>query len=283
MLKSVMDESTELILGEDRYSRWCQAEHVKELYTALKRKVEDVTFYLTGHKDHSKKLPKGKFRRKVAIYAGDETGRKIPPFIDQVDLVFRECNHEGKLHDKVYPKPLGYNTRHRGQNDNSQPFSGVDKQWSERKTKVFFSGQSHVQDRREMANVLRGPKRRGWDITITLGFAEGYSVPEYYRRMSNSKIVLCPKGGAPECFRYTEAFKCGCAVITTFLPKEPLWYYDKSPAYYIPSWNCLTRGLVEEVILPKGENVRKESIDYYNRYLSEEAQADYIARVIATL
>ena len=84
-----------------------------------------------------------------------------------------------------------------------------------------------------------------YDINFTNGFRTGLPIRDYYDKLSNSKICLCPNGVSPETFRYTESLGSGCIVITK--DKVNSWFYENSTAIFINDWSEVTEEFEEEV------------------------------------
>lgn len=76
----------------------------------------------------------------------------------------------------------------------------------------FFSGQVNHIRRRQCTEQLR-KLRNGW-LMETPGFWQGLEHAEYFKRMSESKICICPAGAAtPDTLRVAEALEAGCLPI----------------------------------------------------------------------
>jgi hypothetical protein len=116
-------------------------------------------------------------------------------------------------------------------------------------------------------------------LNFTSGFREGINIIEYANLLSNSKITLVPKGVSPETFRFSESFASGCVVITT--EKINVWYYENCPAIFLNSWSELNQNLIDEILnYDYIDSLRIKSVDYYEKYLSAKANADYILNKI---
>jgi hypothetical protein len=75
-------------------------------------------------------------------------------------------------------------------------------------------------------------------LRLTDGFLGSVSnVEDYWSLLSRAKIVLCPRGGVPETYRFFEAIAAGCVVISEALPGA--WYYDDHPAVIVRNWKRL--------------------------------------------
>ena len=281
---------SEFLLNKEDYTRWCNYDNLVEIYRLIEAsgKLTEPTSFVAMHWKDTEFLVETKYERKVAFFVGDEITGVIPSYIDNVALVVREQNHHESTrgHPKILPKPLPRNRRnnhlykgkltdptfHKFNGTNTIPL--VDRPYD-----ICFAGNGGVIERTEMGQVvnLLDPRYLRNSKALSTGwFATGITLEEYADRTSLSKVILCPKGGAPETFRYTEAYACGCTVITTFMP-DYLWYYDKSPAVHIENWSGITNELLEHVF--STDVLEKSYVDnmaYYERCLTEEATANKI-------
>lgn len=113
-------------------------------------------------------------------------------------------------------------------------------------------------------------------IRFTRSFQAGFTPEEYAGLLSQSKIVLSPRGFFnTECFRFYEALRQGCVVITEKLP--PTDYYDNS--YYVEVDNWMGIETVIENLLSnpqKLKTMQEYGLKYYREKLSPEGVARYI-------
>lgn len=119
-------------------------------------------------------------------------------------------------------------------------------------------------------------------IRFTRGFQAGFSPKEYAEILSQSKIVLSPCGFFnTECFRFYEALRQGCIVVTEKLPQTD--YYD--PNYYIEvkDWKDITNIVTQLLKDPKRmEDMSVKAKKYYDEVLSPKGVATYISTKIKT-
>lgn len=112
------------------------------------------------------------------------------------------------------------------------------------------------------------------------GFNNGADYNTYARFLQNSRIVLSPCGFySPECFRFYEAFRQGCLVITEQLPN--VWCYKDAPCITIDSWKNLSSILVNNscenaLVRYTPTEIRK----YYDERLSVKGIANYVWRIL---
>jgi hypothetical protein len=79
-------------------------------------------------------------------------------------------------------------------------------EYPEKKYDAFFSGQITHSRRKELAEVM--PMVKNSLFNPTEGFTQGYGPEEYYKLLSQSKIVPCPAGAASiDSFRFFESIE----------------------------------------------------------------------------
>ncbi|GHV02052.1 hypothetical protein AGMMS49521_3270 [Campylobacterota bacterium] len=120
-------------------------------------------------------------------------------------------------------------------------------------------------------------------IRFTNGFQQGMSSSEYGQFLSDSKIVLCPKGFiSPECFRHYEAMRAGCVIISEKLPKT--YFYRGSPIIEVDHWR---EGLKVAAALQQDPNelerISKLTQDWYEKIMSEKGTAQYMKICLSKL
>ncbi|GHV69028.1 hypothetical protein FACS1894199_17160 [Bacteroidia bacterium] len=117
-------------------------------------------------------------------------------------------------------------------------------------------------------------------INFTKGFRNGISPAEYSKILSDSKIVLCPKGfTSSECFRHYEAMRAGCVIISEKLPNT--YFYKESPIIQVNNWQ---EGLKVAAELQKNttelEKISNLTQDWYKKRCSEEGIAQYMVKCL---
>jgi hypothetical protein len=115
-------------------------------------------------------------------------------------------------------------------------------------------------------------------LRLTDGFLGSVSnVEDYWSLLRRAKIVLCPRGGVAETYRFFEAAAAGCVVVSEALPGA--WYYDDHPAVIIRNWKRLG-GILDRFL--GDENRLKEmaarSIHYWNTRIRESVVAEYVVQ-----
>ena len=104
--------------------------------------------------------------------------------------------------------------------------------------------------------------------------AEGYSA-----RMMNAKICLVPRGTSLETFRYFEALRYGCILVTEPLPSR--WFYDGAPVYSVDDWHelpALVDRLLADPVLLDQKHV--EALAWWENVCSPEALGRFMAEQI---
>lgn len=136
--------------------------------------------------------------------------------------------------------------------------------------------------RRKMISAIYSIKENNpnikFELTVTSGFdaARAADRKSYSAKMMDSKICLVPRGTSLETYRFFEAVRYGCVVVTEALPSK--WFYDGSSAVQINDWNDL--GKVLEKLLNDQQLMKKkhqESLDWWQKKCSEVAVGNYIA------
>ena len=210
----------------------------------------------------------------------DEAGI-IPPSLNRLYKVFRTYNHR-RLYDnkKIFPIPCGYCGQLQFQNAGKYEHAEeIHKPLSERNYDIIFSGQVAPNRRQALAKVETMKSDFNVLLNITNGFGRGFTIPEYYEKLNDSKISIVPNGAViPESFRYFESFESGCITISSY-PVHDInyrhWYYEKSSAIFIRNWNELSKELIRS-LLDRKEELYEKNREYYNNSLSSLAVANYI-------
>lgn len=114
-------------------------------------------------------------------------------------------------------------------------------------------------------------------LTLTKGFhtTSQLDSKRYSENMMNTKICLVPRGTTFETFRFFEALRYGCIIVTEALPSK--WFYDGSPAIQIKDWDELRELLDRFEDNNYIQEMHQKSIDWWNEKCSEPAVAKYIA------
>jgi len=203
----------------------------------------------------------------IVILTGDEHYRN-PNYLNRVHSVFK--NYVYNEQDNLFAIPLGYN---------KYQLDIPHKPISERKIDVFFSGQVKIFNRYDLMNTFSNPSTLQCYnnfINRTNGFRQGLSPKDYSNTMMNSKIALCPDGNiSSETFRFFEAMRYGCVVVTTKKPKN--YIYENMPAIVIDNWESSVE-IIKDLLQDEDRmlNLSNKSLRYWNDICSEKSVAKFI-------
>lgn len=114
-------------------------------------------------------------------------------------------------------------------------------------------------------------------IKFYSGFNNGDDYKTYAKFLQNSKIVLSPTGFySTECFRFYEAMRQGCIVITEGLPNVEC--YKGAPCIRLKNWKTLSSVLSDKELI---DSFSSDYIkDFYNKKLSPNAIAKYVNDIL---
>lgn len=118
-------------------------------------------------------------------------------------------------------------------------------------------------------------------IRFTRAFQAGLDINDYAKMLSESKIILSPKGFFnTECFRLYEALRQGCIVITEPQPKRSI-FYDNSRYIEVDKWDNIGDLILK--LLKDNDKLQSMSdagVEYYNEHLSPIGAAHYVIETI---
>lgn len=207
------------------------------------------------------------------LTAGDERGNP-PRYANKVGFVFKHHLDTDSI-GNVFHIPLPYCSGFCG--DYSIPIN-------KRKYDVFFVGRnSRREDMIEALNKVQS-KRKDLNFRIFITghkFKAGWSIEKYSQEMMNSKIVISPRGAVrAECIRFSEAVKCGCAIISCKHPDVKC--FRECPATYLSNgWVDLEVAI--DALLKNKLDLEKRHITTkycWDNYFSPEAIGKYINKII---
>jgi hypothetical protein len=241
---------------------YSEISYLNELLKILNNHLDDNFELYLIYRDFTSDIPNNN-KIKVGIHISNETTYD-DKYYNKLDIIFRFYLSDYCDYDKVFPINIGYN---------SSGYESIkfnpNKKIQDRQIDLFFFGQlSSRQNLYENSKKISGNNI----LNFTQGFREGIDVIKYHNLLSNSKISLVPKGVSPETFRFSESFAAGCIVITT--EKINVWYYENCPAIFINDWSELNQNLINNIQNP--DSIRIKGIEYYDKYLSAKANANYI-------
>lgn len=207
--------------------------------------------------------------KKVVFSFSDELNR-LPTYADDKDvLVVFKCYAPSTPHPKLCPIPLPYKAGFKPQL--------VD--FARRKNTLFFSGHPNGESRKELQKVCQTIKFDNSAIGFTDGFGLGYKMGEYAAILGNSKYAVCPRGNNMETFRHIEAAMSGCIIISNH--QQAHWYNQQVPFFHVNDWTELP-AIFEflENNKPVAEQISKDTLLYYQKYLSLEAVSNVCSKTI---
>lgn len=209
----------------------------------------------------------------VAILtAGDETG-KPPKYAKDVGFVFKHHLDHDNI-GNVYHMPLPYPNK----------FCGNAKiPIKDRKHDIFFAGckrGSRTMFVRELKYFMqKNLHDYKFCVKITGKFGSGYKLQQYCDIMSNSKIILSPRGWVrPECLRFSEAVRCGCMIISE--PHPDVTCFNDTPFYPLKQWTSANIAKAVKYCMENQENIYEGMIASWKNHFSPQAMAQKINNVV---
>ena len=263
----------------------------------------DATFVLTWS---TQELPE-EGTHVVAVVLGDEAARR-PRYAARVGALFKcygdrprvarpaptrlglaialqelrrcaEALFDSRTGPRSHPLPLGL----------VRPLDVRPRPMTEREIDVAFIG-SVEEDHRRLPRAKTISRRAmlsrlpaSAHVRTTSGFGASLTAaPSVYAdELGRTKVLLAPRGGSVETFRFYEGMLAGCVVVTEPLPA--FWFYAGSPAVVVRDWDDLPGVLDGLLSDPAGlERRSRESLAWWNERLSPEAVGHYIARCLNT-
>jgi hypothetical protein len=190
----------------------------------------------------------------------------------------------------IHPIPLGY------YNQTDVPFVAFE----QRPTAVHFAGtpgyeqrsrlsprrwlrRPHPVSRRAMLDALRDYAAAHPELPIVARETGSFlqhrtqDAAAYSRELMDTRIVLAPRGGSVETYRWFEALRAGCVVVCE--PQPPTWFYTGAPIVTVRDWRRLGPVLDELLADERGLRERHEaSLAWWRDRCSEEALAGFMER-----
>ncbi|MFB2773241.1 glycosyltransferase family 1 protein [Pelatocladus sp. BLCC-F211] len=200
-------------------------------------------------------------------------------------------------HPYIYEIPLGY------YNQIELPVKDI----KERLYDVFFAGSltleaSHKESflkrvlsakavsRQQMISKIYKIQEKDVDLKIELLIQPSFgfqgtrhdAAKVYSEKLMNTKICLVPRGSSPETFRFFEALRYGCIIISEKLPSH--WFYNGAPYIELSKWDELENILIK---LKDDENLmqkmHEQSLDWWKTKCSEDAVGGYMAEKLNSI
>jgi len=174
----------------------------------------------------------------------------------------------------AHPVPLGL----------VRPLDVDARRMSERDIDVAFTGSVEESHRRiatakqlsRGAMLARLPDGALVRTTSSFGASLEADPRLYADELGRTKVLLAPRGGSVETFRFYEGMLAGCVVVTEPLP--PFWFYRGSPAITVRDWRRLP-GLLHDLLGdPAGLDERSDAARrWWDERLSPSALGGYMA------
>lgn len=277
--------------------RECENQYIDCILSILNKELDDRYHFLVARANNKHEVFEIEKSIKsnlinILILKSDERGI-VPPFLDRFLAVFRQFNTSHSCDNrKIFPIPCGYASdfEYSYNSDHYDPPLDI-VPLNKREYDLFFSGQLCGDNRKSMKKALDLIcKKFKCCICYTDGYAKGFTLKEYNKKMLSSKISLVPKGATGydgESMRYFESFRAGCTVITSYDFTDPLyshWYYKGSPAVIVNNWseldeNIIDRLLQEDIL----DSSFTKSLKYFNDMISPDSVASYMKSTIQQL
>jgi hypothetical protein len=189
-------------------------------------------------------------------------------YYKQVDLAIQDL--EGRQHDIFFA----------GSVRNDTYVKGSLKDWITRWIKP-----PKVLAREQMVGNVNRLRQKRPDLKIELALTDGFfsanaaNARTYSEQLMNAKICLVPRGTSFETYRFFEAMRYGCIVLTEALPSR--WFYDGSPAVTVKNWSHLGQ-LVEDIIDNKDliRQKHQEAIRWWHHKCSPTVTGEYIVQIL---
>ncbi len=142
--------------------------------------------------------------------------------------------------------------------------------------------------RQRMISIVNRIEKKNPDFKFELSLMPDFKTSSlsdaksYSEKLMNAKICLVPRGTSYETFRFFEALRYGCIVVTEALPSR--WFYEGSPAIQITDWNELET-ILEKLL--KDQNLmqekHEESLNWWKNRCSEAVVGEYMAEKLNSL
>ena len=222
--------------------------------------------------------------RSIVFYMSNED-HLIPNILSKAHTVLTPYCPLTSVPDNCYPIPLGYNGS----------LKDLDiKPILRRTNDVFYSGNIHKRripfyfgiqqyTLSSLFNRLSGKNTKiNNHLFFTRSFGGGLEPNEYSELLMDSKIALVPEGYKSDVsFRFFEAAKYGNVIITKKLYNY--WFFNDFPGIQVNNWFNLYTKIKSLLADPvQLEEIHRNTLAYYDKYLNEEKVASFIIHKIET-
>ncbi|WP_439481804.1 hypothetical protein [Cyclobacterium plantarum] len=241
-------------------------------------------------------------KKKVLFYFSDEFGKDPGPYSNHYFAIFKAYIGDSFNFKNVFPIQIGY--------VKDVPSFLPIKPISKRKHNIFFRGnlnKNRIDLYRNLSplkflipskNILHAELYRkillrikddfsryylNSIIIFNSSFKSGFSTEKYGKILSESKIVLCPKGyDMTECFRHFEAMRAGCVIISEKLPNTD--FYKGSPIIEVDNWKeglSIAKKLLNDPA--QLQKIQDKMLVWWENKCSEKATALYVKEKIDSI
>jgi hypothetical protein len=142
-----------------------------------------------------------------------------------------------------------------------------------------------VRFRRDFLTALAQAQRTRPDVRFSVRTVPSHwtamrAVAAYLDELSQSRIVLCPRGSSLDTHRFFEALRFGCVPVYEVLPRRP--YYRGSPAVRCADWSRLPDVIDRLLADPTALRERHEAaLQWYEKHVAPPAVAASLATAIS--
>jgi hypothetical protein len=188
-----------------------------------------------------------------------------------------EARRDPRGGPKAHPIPLGL----------VRPVEVERRPMAERDIDIAFMG-SVEEDHRRLPSAktisrtaMLAALPEGAHVRTTQSFGESLanSPDAYAEELGRTKLLLAPRGGSVETFRFYEGMLAGCVVVAEPLPS--FWFYEGAPCVVVGDWRTLPTVLQALLSDPAGLERRHEAaLRWWEERLSPKAVGRYMAHCL---
>ncbi|MDQ4137427.1 MAG: glycosyltransferase family 47 protein [Actinomycetota bacterium] len=235
--------------------------------------------------------PMAPFGLLTLLHFGKNWLRRLPSVLHFRSQQLRAALARQPLRQNIYDIPIGYSNqldlpmKEMAARPYDIGFAGsinheAYRVWSPK----FYLGTPKSRSRRRMIQSVEEIARQHPEyrvkLSITSSFRESRTADAraYSEELMDTKVCLVPRGASLETYRFFEAIRYGCVVVTEALP--PRWFYDGSPAVQVEDWGMLPRVLPELLDEATLERMHQESLRWWTTTCSEAAVGAYMAEML---
>ena len=265
------------IIYSDVADYFCEWNYLQEVIKHLSPKLNnDYILHVACFSQECKNNKNVKFvegKKNIIIGTSDEYMEDVyGEYKEKAHAIFKQYLLPEQERENVYSFPLGYNKKH---------VEYVNKSLKQRSINAFFAGHmSSVNRHNHMLPLIESFKvnrPEKLEIYITSGFNKGLNGEQYSEKLHNSKIAICPPGNVSvETFRFYEAVRSGCVVVSPTLPKTEI--YKNVNVVQVDDWNNKAANVVIDLLEDENKltKIKKDTEGDWNKIFSPQAAAKRI-------